>query len=635
MISMIAVAPSAAAQLASKWQITWTDHTDNPVNLRSPGSRAYMPYVLYRADWPESSRYRVWYDSESIAGLAYAYSADGMEWSQGVALTGINTPETSSTGGEYAGRPVVLYHPDWAKPYRLYYYGRTDVARHKIWVAESSDGIVFENNQIALDPELAPSRVGTFADGHAVLHLPGWNPVPDDPESERPFFMYFRSADGQGIAYAVSRDGYTFEEPEDNLETEAVEGLVEMVDLDGNPLVMPMHPTQVLRMAQNDLRMLAFESNQTLRYLVSANGLRWILAEDPIPGVGTVGEEGAWNDQRNYYASVAYVGGGRFLMLRGGRNNANGLYRTGAAWGESGFYRDQDLGQWAYTSPMDNWQAEGWTTFTSSGNEPDGDLVAIIQNADGTVSIRDRKESGNSYLRLNTAWTVPFTYEFRARLDDATGTGGDADYPKYTVAAFQTDPEHPGGEAWQPAFSMTRFGRWDLLNESIPEGIGDVDNSQYQTFTVVARFDESARAQLAVNPSDGAANVALCVFEVYLNRNFSAPAMRFNNTGFFGWDTIDADGALDIGFPGPSAGQVTVDWVRWGNGVILDSRDPGATETPTLSLQSTGTGVRISWAHGTLESASQIAGPWGTADVGSSPANVPVDQAQRFFRVRQ
>jgi hypothetical protein len=182
---------------------------------------------------------------------------------------------------------------------------------------------------------------------------------------------------------------------------------------------------------------------------------------------------------------------------------------------------------------------------------------------------------------------------------------------------------------------MTRFGRWDLLNESIPEGIGDVDNSQYQTFTVVARFDESARAQLAVNPSDGAANVALCVFEVYLNRNFSAPAMRFNNTGFFGWDTIDADGALDIGFPGPSAGQVTVDWVRWGNGVILDSRDPGATETPTLSLQSTGTGVRISWAHGTLESASQIAGPWGTADVGSSPANVPVDQAQRFFRVRQ
>lgn len=204
------------------------------------------------------------------------------------------------------------------------------------------------------------------------------------------------------MAYAVSRDGYTFEEPEDNLETEAVEGLVEMVDLDGNPLGMPMHPTQILALAQNDLRMLAFEDNRTLRYLVSANGMRWVLAEDPIAGVGVAGEEGAWNDQRNDYASMAY------------------------------------------------WEA---VDFSCCGED-------------------------------------------------------------VTTRAASTGRVWPGVRA------------------------------------------------------------------------------RFIGTRI------------------------------WGNGVILDPRDPGAAETPTLSLQSTETGVRITWAHGTLESAPQVGGPWGTADVGTNPANV-------------
>jgi hypothetical protein len=631
----LALAAVSAPALEAKWRITWTDYTNNPVDLRGPGSREYMPYVLHDAAWPAESRYRVWYDTESIAGLAHSFSADGLNWSPGVPLTGLNGPDTSSTGGEYAGRPVVLYNPEWPKPYRLYYYGRADAVPHPIWVAESTNGIAFENNRVALDPTVPGSRLGTYADGHAVAWFPGRNATPDDPEAARPFIMYFRDRGGQGIAYAVSRDGYVFEEPEDDPLTDAIEGLVELLDLEGNPLTLPMHPTQVLQLAQNDLRMFAFEGNRTLRQLVSANGLKWILAEDPLPVVGEAGEPGAWNDQRNYYASAAYLGEGRFFLMRGGRNDQTGLYRTGAAFGLSEFYRGHDLGRWSYTSPMNDWAAEGWTTFTTTGNEPDGDLVAVIQNADGTVSVRDRKESGNFYLRLDTAWTVPFTVEFRARLDDATGTGGDAEHPKYTVAAFQTDPDHPGGEAWQPAFAATRFGRWSLADDSVGTAIGLADNSQFQTYTFVCRFDESARALLATNPADGAANVRLCVFEVYLNRDFSKPAAVFNNTGFFGWDTVDYDGALDIGFPGPSAGQVTLDWVRWGNGVILDPDGPDAPGRPTLSVARAAGGLTVTWAGGTLESAPAVTGPWQPAGVGSSPAQVPADQPQQYFRVRR
>lgn len=623
----------ASAQVQTKWALEWTDHPANPVDLKSPGSRAYMPYVLYRPEWPAESRYRVWYDSESISGIAYASSPDGLQWSAGVEITGIHTAEDSSTGGEFAGRPVVLYNPGWEKPYRLYYYGRTDTSAHPIWVAESADGIAFENHQMALDPSLEGSRLGTFPDGHAVIHLPGRTLDPEDPSAERPFLMFFRSKDGQGIAYAESADGYTFTEPFDDPETsDTIEGLVEIRSADDEWIILPAHPTQILQLAQNDLRMLAFEQNTSLKYLVSANGLFWRVTEDPIPGVGELGPEGAWNDQRNYHASMAYVGAGKFLLLRGGRDNESGLYRTGAAFGFSAFYEANDFGVWSFLSPFDDFEAEGWVPFTTTGNDPDGNLIGLFQNADGTVSVRDRQESGNFYMRRNAAWVVPFTFEFRARLDDAVGVGTDEEFPKFTVAAFQTDLDHPGGEAWQPAFAQTRFGGWNLPVDPSAEA----DLSQFQTFTVVARFDEAARAQLAVNPGNGQANVNLCVFDVYLNRDFSAPRVTFHNTGFNGWDSVDYLGALDIGFPGPSAGQVTLDWVRWGNGVILDPTDPGdSPAVPQLSITLSGNSVIVAWTGdtGVLESSASLAGSW--TEVGSAnPATIAADGEARFFRVR-
>lgn len=630
---------ASAGDFAGKWAITWTDHAGNPVDLKSPGARAYMPYVLYSTDWPAESRYRVWYDSASIAGLAYAFSADGLTWSTGVALTGIQDAAASSTGGEFAGRPVVLYNKAWSKPFRIYYYGRTDTTAHKIWVAESSDGIAFTGNQVALDPAVEGSRLGTFPDGHAVVYLPGRNVTPEDADAARPFLMYFRSRDGQGIAMAESKDGFAFTEILDNPDTaEVVEGMIQVSGIPDGGSVLPAHPTQVLQVAQNDLRMFAFEQNTALKYLVSANGVQWTLVEDPITNIGSVGGAGAWNDQRNYYASVAYLGGGRFYMLRGGRNNASGVYASGAAFGTSAFYTANDLGRWQMFSPMNNWQAEGWTPFTSTGNEPDGTVVAVIQNADGTTSIRDRKESGNFYLRHDASWVVPFTYEFRARIDDIAGTGADAEFPKFTVAAFQTDPDQPGGEAWQPAFASQRFGRWALNDGSVETAIQNFDFSGFQTFTVVCRFDESARARLALNPANAAANVALCVYEVYLNRDFSAPKVVYFNTGFMGWNTVDYDGALDIGFPGPTSGQVTVDWVRWGNGVILDPVAPDAPVTsPKLNLTRQGAGLRIEWSPsgGTLQAAPTAIGQWTDETNVANGATVTPAPGTRFFRVRR
>jgi hypothetical protein len=285
---------------------------------------------------------------------------------------------------------------------------------------------------------------------------------------------------------------------------------------------------------------------------------------------------------------------------------------------------------------MTNWQAEGWSTFTSTDNQPEGAVTAVIQNADGTVSVRDRKESGNFYLVHDTTWVVPFTFEFRAKLDDAvtTGTGTD-ELPKYTVSVFQTDDLNPGGEAWQPAFATNRFGRWTLADDTVPTAIADANNTQFQTYTVVCRFDPSAVAQLAADPANGTANINLCVFEVYLNRDFTSPKAKYNNTGFAGWPAVDADGRLDIGFPGPSSGQMTVDWVRWGNGVILDALDPDAAKGAALSIARVTGGVQISWTgSGTLQSADDVTASWKDETSLSSGAIVPLTATRKYYRVR-
>jgi hypothetical protein len=636
------------AQTQPKWEIQWTDHTANPVNLNSPGPRAYKPFVLYNADWPTAARYRVWYDIGTNSGIACATSPDGTNWSAGTTLTGLNTASNSFDGADFAGSAVVLYNQEWAKPYRLYYSSKTGSFGQDIWVAESTNGIAFENNQVALAS--SASRMDQFPDGHAVLYLPGRNVTPADPETAQPFIMYYSWSGGGTVAYAVSKDGYTFTDT----------GSISLSDTAGNPIILSVHPTQILKLAQNDLRMLAFDQETSFKYLVSAEGFNWTLVEDPVTAVGITGGAGTWNDQQNFYASAAYLGEGRFYLLRGGSNADNGLYRSGAAFGYSPFYATNDLGKWAFYSPFNDYVAEGWTSFTSAaGNPIDGTTVAIIQNPDGTVSVRDRRVTGNLnfYLVHDAAWSVPFTYEFRARIDDATTTvtSGKDLYPKYTLTALQTDLLHTGNESWQPAFSPIRSGNWNLT-ENIPgNSTVQLDNMQFQTFTVVCRFDEPTRALFSTSPSSVSTyNTNLCVYELYTNRNFSAPAVTFRSVGFVGWPGVDSDGRLDIGWPGPSSGQVTVDWVRWGNGVILDPLDPGASSA--LTIQRIAPNVKLNWtggdnhsftntyngnywvswtSGGTLQSSDNITGPWTDQTSVTNGSTLPATSLRKFYRVRR
>lgn len=83
-----------------------------------------------------------------------------------------------------------------------------------------------------------------------------------------------------------------------------------------------------------------------------------------------------------------------------------------------------------------------------------------------------------------------------------------------------------------------------------------------------------------------------------------------------------------------SAGQVTLDWVRWGNGVILDPQDPGTAADPELTISRDAQALTIGWpsAGGRLQAADALPGTW--ADAGTeNPATIQPSGNARFFRV--
>jgi hypothetical protein len=80
---------------------------------------------------------------------------------------------------------------------------------------------------------------------------------------------------------------------------------------------------------------------------------------------------------------------------------------------------------------------------------------------------------------------------------------------------------------------------------------------------------------------------------------------------------------------------MTVDWVRWGNGVILDPRDPGATSTPALSITRAGNGLQISWTgSGIVQSADELRGPWTNEPGLTSGATITPSANQKFYRLQ-
>ena len=78
-----------------------------------------------------------------------------------------------------------------------------------------------------------------------------------------------------------------------------------------------------------------------------------------------------------------------------------------------------------------------------------------------------------------------------------------------------------------------------------------------------------------------------------------------------------------------------MDWVRWGNGVILDPHDHDNPVRPVLTIARVPDGVIVSWSGGgVLQSAEEIRGPWKDEPAIASGSKIPTIAPQKFYRVR-
>jgi hypothetical protein len=481
----------------------------------------------------------VWFVDLGTHALTMAASPDGSHWAPSVRLTGV---------GQSAISLSMVYEPEQADPFRLFYLTRTASGR-EIRVAESADGVSFHNDKSALS-------VGADAEGLAVGILPG-------PASS--YRLYFRDQQAGQIVYATSSNGRDF-------------ASVDAIEIPATLDALALRPAKLESPLAHSLRLWTLDAHDRAHLLTSSNGNTWALADRPLSQVAKLP------------TAVPVVGA---------------------------------PGEWSFFSPMDNWQQEGWIVFSNSGTVPDGVETAVIQNPEGTVAVRDRRPWGNFYITHDTAWTVPFTVELRVRLDDAQGTDGDAGFPKFTVACLMRNESILGPQTWQPAFGKERFGAWSLATGPWAA----CKANEFHTFTIVCRFDEKARLALARNPEDSAAKVNVCVFDVYTNRQFATPALSFHNMGFMGWHSVDADGRLDIGFPWPSSGQITLDWVRSGSGIILDPTEPPQSVASRQIVSKQPKTVKRRW-----QVADSPDGPWiGIRNAGDLAMLAPLGHP-RYFR---
>ena len=247
---------------------------------------------------------------------------------------------------------------------------------------------------------------------------------------------------------------------------------------------------------------------------------------------------------------------------------------------------------WDIVSTLDNYEAEGWYIYSPPRTE-----ATLTQNADGTVTItRLNQNSSTIYMTHDVAWDESngFTYEFRVRVDAIGGQWGGTDehWDRASIYPLKNNPDgtwptFSNGRTWLCSFDQTSIGSRYFANPFLPKA--DVDFTQFHVITFVCELDEGILADKLANEPDvsygdsfdeGVIGRALgdhSPWWLYVDRNFTEPAVEeMPGSGWNGWGppSVDADGIMQIGFQGTTRGQITVDYFRTGNGVILDPNEP-------------------------------------------------------------
>lgn len=263
--------------------------------------------------------------------------------------------------------------------------------------------------------------------------------------------------------------------------------------------------------------------------------------------------------------------------------------------------------EWDITSLFNNYQDEGWIIFQAPRAG-----TSVTQNPDGTVTItRLQANSDTIYLHRDVSWKEPddiaaeftwsFTYEFRLKVDQIGGPAGgtDVDFDRASIYPLKNNPEtgvadtFSNGRTWLCSFDEDEIGSRYFANPYLPKA--EVDMTEFHVLTFVCSLDyilleEKLLTQPTVNfgqsyEGDNWPDRALgdhSPWTLYIDRDFDNPVLvDMPGSGWNGWDAplVDEDGVMQIGFQGTTKGQITLDYFRTGNGIILDPNEPAGGST--------------------------------------------------------
>ena len=211
-LSLIVLIVLISSLAHAGWEDDLIDYPANPVFDPPSGDRIYYPTVLYDAagfGTASGPFYRMWF-SDGGGNIGTATSNDGIDWTEGVDVSGLANPHHSTVlydadgfGGGGAGPFYKIWYWDTSKLYSV------DAIR----VAESDDGINWVNDQALTTDGSKPIVSGGAGDWNRgsygpiqIFYQPGMANVGDDPFGYE-YVMYFDGTTGgfeqAGLGYSA------------------------------------------------------------------------------------------------------------------------------------------------------------------------------------------------------------------------------------------------------------------------------------------------------------------------------------------------------------------------------------------------------------------------------------------------
>lgn len=290
----------ASSAIAAPSDIVWTDDVDNNPVIGDPGfgdNRSYYGHVVFDED---AGVWHAWYDSSSGFDVGYAVSdgPDGTNFGGYALVTGFTTDRQSKATVVKTGE----------NEFRMWYMANERTNGYHIYTAVSSDGINWTDDQmvngIAYDPDGIPDfgpveriAVTQLEDGSFVAYCRCEEFYVDEALDYIGKHL-FRYTSDDGINWTwTNSTGITDVEGLENIEFSSV---VQHPDIEDTWYAWG-----------ND----ANSSGPILSFVSTDGGLTFELDENPVATVGETGTQ-SYNVDRNYHASVTYMGNGEWVMFR-------------------------------------------------------------------------------------------------------------------------------------------------------------------------------------------------------------------------------------------------------------------------------------------------------------------------------